>query len=216
MNNFKFIAAIILLGFSSAVCSADPVDLSGSLLTGDGLEAGGSWDGDTGVFAIEWTISLIDHSYWHYEYRLSANSSPGLSHFILQVSNNFTENDFWNLSSGINAYLNTYDGQDPSNPGMPDSIYGLKFEDLKIVAAAGILGDAEEWQWTCSFDSLREPMWGNFYAKGGTDSFAYNTGLNDGIDFIAVPDTVAVPVPAAVLLGMLGMLIAGIKLRKYT
>jgi hypothetical protein len=72
-------------------------------------------------------------------------------------------------------------------------------------------------------------MWGDFYAvdgkkpaKNGDPSvipYAYNKGfgidafIDDG-QHIAVPDTV-VPVPGAVLLGILGIGVAGIKLRKF-
>lgn len=53
-----------------------------------------------------------------------------------------------------------------------------------------------------SFDSLRAPMWGDFYAKSGaaagtqTYNYVYNQGLashtaySSSLNFIAVPDTV--------------------------
>lgn len=202
-NKFAvLIAAILLLGFSANICSAGPISLSsGSLTDGNGLETGGDWGEGT---SISWTVDLIDNSYWHYEYTFTSNSSPSLSHFIVQVSDNFTSKDFWNLSSNLTPELRTFSGDENSNPGMPAPIYGIKFE-----------GYAESLSLTWSFDSKRDPMWGNFYAKASSDTYAYNTGLDDGCDFIAVPDTNVVPVPGAVVLGMLGLFVAGKKLRKY-
>ena len=91
---------------------------------------------------------------------------------------------------------------------MPGEIKGIKFPGSGT-------------QLVLSFYSDRAPMWGSFYAKDGTDGsndvYAYNSGFSGvGSDFIAVPDTTTtVPVPGAVLLGMLGLAVAGSKLRKF-
>ena len=207
MNNYKknytmLIAAIVLLVVSTSICSADPISLmSGSLSAGNGLETGGSWGDNT---SISWTVTLIDNSYWHYEYTFTSNVSPSLSHFILQVSDNFTNEQFWNLSNNLIPELKTHYEDDRANPGMPADIYGIKLE-----------GFSEELTETFSFDSSRVPMWGSFYAKAARDTYAFNTGLNNGLDFISVPDTNTVPVPGAAILGMIGIFIAGKKLRKY-
>jgi len=170
-----------------------------------GLNASTNWaGGDTSIF---WKVNLVDNSYYHYEYTFTTNNSPGLSHLIIQVSNNFLENDL--LDSELEAYLGTYSSANPSNPGLPIIIYGIKFETFSE--------DNTNRTWTWSFDSTRAPMLGDFYAKGGSDSYAYNSGqLTGGSGFIAVPDTdTVVPVPGAVLLGMLGIGIAGLKIRRF-
>ena len=47
-------------------------------------------------------------------------------------------------------------------------------------------------EWNFNFTSDRAPMEGDFYAKGGNDSFAYNSGFGDRDGAkILVPDTVA-------------------------
>ena len=75
---------------------------------------------------------------------------------------------------------------------------------------------------TCviNFYSDRVPVWGDFYAKGGRDSYLYNAGylaadplapaasgsLNN---HILRPDSVVIPVPSAVLLSSIGLGLAG-------
>jgi hypothetical protein len=117
-------------------------------------------------------------------------------------------------------------GPGPSNPGFPSgkSITGVKFDGLP------------QHMTTISFDTLRSPVWGDFYAKDGVShasdggsggqvwNYAYNTGLanhnsSSVTDFIARPDTTGAPVPepgswAMMLSG--GLLVAlSVWLRKH-
>lgn len=132
-----------------------------------------------------------------------------LSHVILQVSSDFTNADF-SLTSTYDvtgvaraglATLGTYSSGDPSNPGLPGDIYGIKFSTF-----LGGMVDLVE------FMSTRAPVWGDFYAKdgtnGGSDVYGYNTGFGttppsegDLSFWIPRPDTaVAVPEPSTLLL----------------
>ena len=94
---------------------------------------------------------------------------------------------------------------DPSAPGLPDSIYGLKFDLLDTA-----VGQAH-----VEFDSIRIPVLGSFYAKDGKwkvngaqeFTYAFNTGLADAENgmFIYVPDSdTVVPVPEPGTYAMLG------------
>ena len=83
---------------------------------------------------------------------------------------------------------------------------------------------------TVSFDSDRAPVWGDFYAKNGTDTegtdiYLYNSGFSiaDPLvpaasgseqNHLLVPDTVAVPAPGAVFLGSVGLSLAGYLLKR--
>lgn len=195
---------------------------NGSISYSSGIYATKDWANTS--TKISWLVSQNSDSSWRYSYTFEV-PSKNISHFILEVSANFTSNDFLGFynppvlasilgtSGSWTAYEpTTYNSSGPgkSNPGIPGDIFGIKFE---------FNGDSTLWHF--EFDCTKQPMWGDFYAKdgktGGKDVYAYNKGF--GIDIltddgmhIAVPDTV-VPVPAAVLLGMLGMAVAGAKLR---
>lgn len=162
-------------------------------------------------FVISWTITE-ENGVYHYQYDLSG-LEQNLSHLIIQVSDNFTIEDIWNATQTMaNGDPQTYSPSDPgeSNPGLPNSIFGIKF--------SGAAGDT----YTVEFDSDRAPMWGNFYAKDGkmprTDivNYAYNNGLanltsENILDFIAVPDTVGngddeePVIPEPMTLGLVGI-----------
>lgn len=196
---------------------------NGSISYPEGIFATQKWaDDDT---SISWEITQNTDGNWHYSYTFSVPSKE-ISHFILEVSGNFTSNDFLGFynppvlassvmdSSGSWEALDptTYSPDDPgnSNPGLPGSIFGIKFQGPSST------------QWHFEFNSTKQPMWGDFYAKdgkdGGKEVYAYNTGFGNDLQVadghIAVPDTYNVPAPAAVLLGIFGIAFAGIKLRK--
>ncbi|MBN1974865.1 MAG: hypothetical protein JW787_14590 [Sedimentisphaerales bacterium] len=195
-------------------------DFNGNLWTGslssenESIILGGKWSD----FSISWDINPMDGldnillpestdiAYYQYTYNISAKS-PSTSHLIIQVSDTFNttidEMAYINnsLLSGT-GFLSSW-GLSESNPGFPvgETIWGIKFEDY---------GEYN----TLTFNSLREPVWGDFYAKGGSNSFAYNSGLTGGDGFIATIDTHMVPLPATILLGLLGLGVGGWKLRK--
>ncbi len=194
---------------------------TGSLSYPDGLYAQGVWADP--ATKIEWTVT--DYStYWHYEYTLTV-AAQNISHLIIEVSPTFGAADVWNA----NPAFTTTDGlgdysEHNGNPGMPDAFKGLKWNySLGTTLAV-------------EFDSDRAPVWGDFYSKDGDSglpgakivNLTYNLGFTDpdtdptnaigdgSVDnHLLVPDTTVVPVPAAVLLGALGMSVAGWRLRKF-
>jgi len=225
--------SLALMAFSCPQCFADIYStdaygnslVSGSLPSGSlGLTVGGSWTVATTGFS--WNLNRdivggVEVGPWHYSYTFTASNAPALSHFLVEVSSGVTE-DVGPFTLGSPDYLNgpiadlqTYNSTDPSNPSDPLdnwSVFGIKFEDMFAEEDAS---GAPVTSWTVTFDSWRNPMWGSFYAKAGNDSYAYNTGLAGGDAFVAVPDTSYVPVPGAFLLGMIGLGVAGVKMRKF-
>lgn len=227
MKNHALVACLIGLAILAPPALAGLNTLSkGSLTTTNdgGLTGTESWATGT---TIAWEVEATSGGAYRYTYTFTVQSKA-LSHIIFEVSKTFTANDFLGLILPDDAIWegpkDFVPNSDPlkTNGGLPDVMRGVKVEGL-----------AEDLEWTIQFDTMRMPMWGNFYAEDGQDGegseknlvYAYNTdflnvgGVNDRYaemspgDFIAVPDTY-VPVPGAVLLGLLGLSAAGIRLRK--
>jgi len=213
-----FIVALLPL-----TCPADlyPGPLGSGSLTGasGGITATDGW---TTTAALSWELTWNADGSLHYKYTWTA-ANKEISHFILEVSKDFSLSnplDYFNGVLPMDEDPQTYDSDGPgkSNPGMPGSVWGLKYETTAMT-------------FVLEFDSFRAPMWGDFYAKDGTynppdgpkeDVYAYNAGFGKAEIYdadgdlwkIAVPDTSYVPITGAVLLGMLGLGAAGLRLRR--
>ncbi len=171
-------------------------------------------------FSIDWNISQnTDTLMWTYEYTL-ATYRTDISHFILELSDGATQNDFSDFyingqSSGFGNNIEgpSLWGQHPSNPGYPtdDEIFGMKFDSG---------GDTASYQFTTS----RSPVWGNFYAKGGKlqggiFAHTYNNALandefssDNELDFIVRPNGPPVaPEPVSYVLFSAGGAALGIR-----
>jgi hypothetical protein len=235
------IASIVLVGFSGSQCLASLGDWSTwgadmkyeGTLTGDDVIIEGTSYGNDGLvktqdwadvdITLDWSVQAIKDTdgnitHFTYWYKFTDPSSVGsggderLSHIVFEVS----------TAGGLEAF-SLDEPMDISNASsFPDELndhdgfYGLKWEES---TTNGV--------WEVSFDSMRMPEWGDFYAKNGggvSGTTAYNTGM--GYDpslyaeaglkgYVARPDTEYVPVPPSVIIGLLGMGVAGIKLRKF-
>lgn len=188
-----------------------------------GLSGDGFWaDGGLPTF-IAWYVAFDYSNYWwNYTYWFG-HPLGATSHLILQASPNFGSADIFNAS----GFFGSYDVGDfepgPDNPGMPDSIHGIRFNDT-----FGIMTKIH-------FSSYRVPVWGDFFAVGedyptGEGNAAWNSGFtgNDTDPFapptncgyrghLLVPDgvTTVVPEPATLLLLGGGLLaLAGMHSRR--
>ena len=184
---------------------------TGSLLsTTGGIMGTGNWI-TPGPTYIDWVVTQNADMSWHYSYTFG--HPPGAtSHFILEVSENFTYDDIFNETGDFGGMeIKTHQTGAQPNPNMPEAVYGIKFDDAT--------GDITH----ISFDSFRVPVWKDFYAKSGVAGGAVNTAWNTGftmpdplapaddgsVDYhILAPDTdTTVPEPSTLLLlgsGLLG------------
>ena len=140
------------------------------------------------AFIISWDITYdLNAALWHYEYNLSV-AQKDISHFILELSDTAQYDDITNIF--INGNTAVVDGPHvwtkAGNQTIPNAFYGIKFDEGGSAASY-------------SFDTTLDPVWGNFYAKGGVDHGnlinAYNNALevnsfdsNNTLDFIARPN----------------------------
>lgn len=204
---------------AATAASALPLNLySGriyfSSTPGTGLFATENWaNGDTW---LNWDITQVDAG-WSYTYQWHT-ASKNLSHLILEVTPNTTIDEFTfgdpSYASGADD-LRWFQPTDPgdSNPGLPTGVYGLK-----ITPGSGTT------DFTFSFVTSHNPVWGDFYARDGKnrgrDVYAYNSGFNPGNAgsgnnlgaYVAVPNgppTRAVP-DGATTVALLGLSLAGI------
>lgn len=197
---------------------------SGSVSSGDGLTVASGWSDVT----LSWTVDDETHpGYWTYAYTFSC-TNKSISHVIFEVSESFTRDNLIDVyaSNVINgtSYSITYDPDAPKwyessgtsgdNPGMPDvdleeggegDLFGIKWNSSGSGAT----------QFTITIVSDRAPMWGDFYAKNGGKTYAYNTGFGTETSapigsgnaggWVLVPNTV-VPIPASLYLLSSGLL----------
>lgn len=212
----SLVGALILAVPVSAAIWGSAADWSGSRSTSYSNQIIGTDGWDSGGFSLSWNITKDENNIFDYTYTLNwTRKDP--SHLIIQLSDDFQSENMH--SSTFGGDVNRAEGPDTfapnnqgsSNPGLPDSIYGYKFE-----FGEGLTSPAE-----VKFTTDRAPVWHVFYAKDGTDNqadvYAYSAAflsddymLDDSLtsaSFIAAPNS-AVPIPAAVWLfgtGLLGL-----------
>ena len=191
---------------------------------GSGMYGGGKWapPADGMGYRIDWSIGPNGDGTWHYIYDFTNQSqgelTPAVSHVTFQLSENIKQTDLFNYVGDIESIeFGTY-GEHPSNPGFPvgKSIFGVKFNLEKPATHV-------------EFDSNRKPMWGDFYSKGGKDSYVYNIDLGVAVanpdDYmgtpvdvnghpllkILTPDTIVMPEPGLLsVLGLGGLVLLGL------
>jgi len=212
------LCVVLLLAAMLTIPSVAAAYVGSLLSTTGGIDGTGNWITDPAGMSFEWDVTQNADNSWHYSY-VFTHPVGETSHFILEVSDNFTANDIFNLQGDVgNVEIGEFGVDDPSNPGIPGNMYGIKFED-----AAGLVT-------AFSFDSFRVPVWQDFYAKDGVagefadvgprgsiTNAAWNTGFSlydddptapaqDGsIDYhVLAPDSVTDPVPEPTTLLLLG------------
>ena len=166
------------------------------------LVVGGNYTSST---SIAWEITQNNDLTFTYKYTFTGFTQPGISHVILTLTRDavfprdldaVTGTTYNNSTNGVKLEFNEFGpGNTGGNPGFPNtnSIIGVKFDETPG-------GDPM----VIEFTSNRAPVWGDIYVKGGSTSYAYNTGLTNHLstnvlDFIARPNGV-IPEPSTLAL----------------
>ncbi len=154
MRSLILAAAVVATATVSA--SASTIDIaSGTLSVANGglVQGQGGWTSATLTYEIDYND--VTESYFYY-YNLSGLvPAKEISHVLVQVSDNFEEDD---IRGGATANeLDEFGDEGNSNPVIPHTINSLKFTP----------GDDEDLDYSWVIETLRAPMWGNFYAKDG-------------------------------------------------
>jgi hypothetical protein len=190
------------------------------------LDVDGNYASDGKTFRIDWNIGFnAGTGLYSYQYTLTGFGPPALSHLILDLSPNCssTANCVQNLSitsngssfTSFNTEYGTFGQNGGSNPNINGSVQGIKI-NMNDPSTPIVI----------SFNSLRDPVWGDFYFKGGSSSSIQNLGLGNTTssninNYIAVPDTTSgtgfgspVPEPGSMLLMGSGLVAASLATRR--
>jgi hypothetical protein len=196
----NFVRGLVLGAVLGLALAGQASAFSGALSSAaGGINGTGNWLWNTSnPTRIEWNVTQSDHGWWTYSYEFS-HPRGATSHFILETSPTFGCEDIFHACGDFGSYsVGTYN-PGGSNPNMPASVYGIKFNSC--------------WGYTTeiSFRSYRGPVWGDFYSKNGTagghgQNSAWNAGFlgedpsapaaNGSLaNHILVPDTYSTPAP---------------------
>jgi len=149
-----------------------------------------------------WDVTELTDGAWRYTYTFDHE----VSHIVVEVTPGAGEDDFYDLAGNfVNSEVGEFGYQGRSNPGMPENLYGIKFEfdDMSDIYF--------------SFSSHREPVWGDFYAKQARNG-TWNSGFTEmDVDVqeghILRPNGVATPEPASIITMALGLGMVALKKR---
>jgi len=214
------LAAAFVMATVTGVAQATPIwstpatlsELTGMRDSSDGGGVTASADWADGNFSISWVITQdLQTNLWTYQYSLTTTlKSP--SHTIIEVTEDPLNLFQYEPGSSLTDDATTFEVGTPSNPDLPNTVYGVKEDYVSTEDYNGLV--------TTTIVTTNAPVWGVFYTKDGkTDKIpvtAWSNALNFSdywsnetlttTDFIVRPDGVPlIPEPASLVLVGLGV-----------
>jgi hypothetical protein len=172
----------VLAGLGAGASFHDYGTLTWDSDTTKGLNGASDWGNDNS--SLSWDVMWdANDARWVYEYTLGVSGAPGISHFILNVSDGLPNNGYQSDPFEFTPEMDDLDGtfdyqwyssttQGGSNPLMPAGFFGIKGD------VNDQNGDVS--QLTMTIVTTRQPMWGHFYAKGGQVAGGKGNGNGNG------------------------------------
>lgn len=205
------VVACVLAAGVNALCwnsvKADTIPIaSGELRASDStltLVGDKGWWDDA---VLAWSVVQNANSSFTYSYTFTETTQGTLSHMTVEVSPNFTKSEIVATSPTYKDF-----GIDPTSPDVDGTAFGLR--GIKFDPGA-------DGTYSASITTYRVPEWGDIFLKDGQVD-AYNsgyaapdplaavvpiTGHITGYGWLAVPDSVVVPTPAAAV-SLLGLFV---------
>ncbi len=218
LRTFRLALAFAAPALAGAQARGAAAEYTGSR-TGAVLEVGGNY---TSSFTVAWSVTQAQGGLLRYTYTFTGFTSPGISHLVVGLSDSCRQSLTCVLSPTVRGVATAdYEIRDfvpgangNSNPGLAGSFYGVKINTPGGVGGgSGIM---------FSFLSDRTPVYGDFYVKGGSSSYAQNDGLlpanlqsGNANLFVARPDTNSVvPEPSTYALVATGVAGLGVAARR--
>jgi hypothetical protein len=162
------LVVILMAGYAAA----DTPSYVGGLATEGtiaGLVGSGLWI-TPGPTMISWNVIQDTAGFWNYTYTFG-DPPPIPTSVIVQCSRGLSSGSFLDVLGDFASYGVGQFDPGPSYPGLPGSIYGIKFDGVTDINAV------------VHFHCWSAPVWGNGYGMdgnlGGADNYVYNSTFLD-------------------------------------
>ncbi|MCL2700571.1 MAG: hypothetical protein FWE88_02625 [Phycisphaerae bacterium] len=171
------VLAVLVVSNASAVTYTGTLSVAGGTLTGTGDWAAGP---TTFIYTVD---DVTTPGFWHYEYVLTVPpdvESGNIQHLIIGLTCGLSAGSLVNVNGDLHK-VEWFENKG-DNKEMPQDLYGADFQAI-----------GEDLTLTVSFDTKSNPVWGDFFARGGQQNTIWNSGFTEfSVDPTLPPDDMGV------------------------